>query len=163
MECINLREQFGRRFRVEYEESFSAEHGQGGRTQEPWLMVILCRYGHIYPHGGNLLAASIDGHPNVAGILRRLPCCHVIQDGDFGELTVVFDAADFSKIAKIIRPRRRRQVTEAQRVELLARLRTPRAEGDYRPTQGHPIACVCDSDTSNDSEVVTEQLPLFSL
>ena len=67
-----------------YEESYFADRGDGARAEDPWLMIVPCRYGHVFPHGGNLLAASVDGHPNVAGVLRRLPCCRVHQDGDFG-------------------------------------------------------------------------------
>lgn len=47
--CSNLRERFGRRYRIEREESC-------GRIDDPWLLVIVCRFGHIFPHGGNILA-----------------------------------------------------------------------------------------------------------
>jgi hypothetical protein len=107
-DCINLKARYGRRYRVEYEESYYADRGDGARAEDPWLLIIPCRYGHIYPFGGDRLAASVDGHPNVAGTLRRLPCVEVWQDGDFGELTVVFDARHLPKVARIMRPRRRR-------------------------------------------------------
>ncbi len=116
--CINLKERFGRRFRVVYEESYRADRGHAARAEQPWLMIVPGRYGHIFPHGGNLLAASVDGYAKVAGVLRRLPCCRIHQDGDAGELTVVFDAADFAKVAKIIRARRRRQVSAQEQDRL---------------------------------------------
>lgn len=47
-------------------------------------------------------------------------CCRVHQDGDFGEMTALFDVADFEQIARIKHPRRRRQVSEAERVRLRA-------------------------------------------
>ena len=75
--CINLKERFGRRFRIAYEESYCAERGDGARADDPWLMIVPCRYGHIFPYGSNLLAASVNAHSNVAGALRRLPCCRV--------------------------------------------------------------------------------------
>jgi len=118
--CINLRERFGRRYRVEYEESYFAEYGSHARVEDPAYMILLCKYGHIYPAGGNLLAASVDGHPIVANRLGRLPCCRVEQDGDFGELTVVFDVADFDTVARIMRPRRRRRLSAAHRDRLVA-------------------------------------------
>jgi hypothetical protein len=102
--CINLKERFGRRFKVVYEESYCADRGNVARAEDPWLMIVPGRYGHIFPHGGSLLAASVDGYRKVAGKLRRLPCCRVHQDGDDGELTVVFDVDDFGKVARIIRP-----------------------------------------------------------
>ena len=73
MTCINLKVQFGKQYRVISEDV---------RVADPWLMVIPCRYGHIFPHGGNTLAASVDGHTNVAGVLRRLYRVH--QDGTSG-------------------------------------------------------------------------------
>jgi len=119
-EPVNLRERFGRRFRVEYEESYHAERGADARADDPWLMIIPCRFGHIFPHGGSTLAASVDGFPKIAGRLKRLACCRVHHDGDFGELTVLFDVADFAKVARIMRPRRRRQVSPRERERLRA-------------------------------------------
>ena len=115
MDCVNLRERFGRQYRVEHEESYYAQHGHHARVADPWLMVIPCVHGHIYPHGGNMLAASVDGHPNVAGALWRLKCCRVQQNGDFGELTVLFDVADFAKVAAVMRSKWRRVMSEAQK------------------------------------------------
>ncbi len=116
--CINLKNRFGGRYRVVYEESFRADRGVRTRLEDPWLMIVPCRYGHIFPHDGSLLAASVDGHPNVAGVLRRLRCCRFHQDGDFGELTVLFNLVDFDKVAAIMRPRCRRQVSESEHERL---------------------------------------------
>jgi hypothetical protein len=93
-------------------------------------MIVPCRYGHIFPHGGNTLAASVDGYPKVAGVLRRLPCCRVHQNGDDGELTVLFEVGDFAKVAKIMRPRRRRHVSPQKRDRL-------RGMGYRNGTQAH--------------------------
>ena len=93
-------------------------------------MILLCRYGHIDPDGGTTLAASVDQHPNVAGRLRRLKCCRVHQDGDHGELTVTFDVDDFAQVARIMLPRRRRQISPAERERL-------RAMGFQKGQQAH--------------------------
>jgi hypothetical protein len=157
--CINLKERFGRRYRVTYEESYRADRGAGARAADPWLMIVPCRYGHIFPHGGNLLAASVDGHPNVAGVLRRLACCRVHQDGDFGELTALFDVADFPKMAQIMRPRRRRQVSPEQRERLrgMGFPKGPQAHVDVEPT-----ARPCVPVPQADPEAVREQKAPFS-
>ena len=115
MDCVNLKEMFGKRYRIKYEESYFAQYGDNARAEDTWLMIIPCRHGHIFPHGSIALAASVDGHPNVASVLRQLPCCRIHQDGDDGELTVLFDVADFAKVARIIRPHRKPQMTEEQR------------------------------------------------
>ena len=52
--CINLKERFGADYRIHREE--------GATIGDPWGLLIPCRYGHIYPWGGDRLAASIDGH-----------------------------------------------------------------------------------------------------
>ena len=59
--CINLKKRFGGRYRVEYEESYHADRGENARTEDPWLMVIPCQRGHIYPHGRDVLATSCRG------------------------------------------------------------------------------------------------------
>ena len=51
-ECIDLKGRFGSRYRVEYEESYEAQYRPGARTRDPWLMIIPCRFGHIFPYGG---------------------------------------------------------------------------------------------------------------
>jgi hypothetical protein len=118
MDCINLKQRFGRRFKVTHEESREAEFGDGARTVDPWLLLIPCQYGHIFPWGDSLLAASVDGHPRVARKIAALDCCTVVQDGDDGELTATFDEDDFRQVADLMKPRRRRQVSEAERKRL---------------------------------------------
>ena len=156
--CVNLKERFAKRYRVEMEESYFADRGVGARLPDPWLMIVPCRYGHIFPHGGATLAASVDGHTNVAGVLQRLPCCRVHQVGDDGELTVVFNVGDFPKVAKIIRPRRRRQTSPAEQERL-------RAIGFGKGSQVHskvePTAQGCVSMPLADSEHLPLQRGLF--
>jgi len=65
--CVNLRERYGRRYRVTYEPSYHPEHGPNARIHDPWLMIVPCRFGHIFPHGGSTLAASVDGYPRSPG------------------------------------------------------------------------------------------------
>ena len=69
--------------------------------------------------GGDLLAGSVDGHPKMAKRLRRLTCCRVHQDADDG-LTVLFHVDDFDRVARIMRPRLRRQPSEAELQRLRA-------------------------------------------
>ena len=62
------------------------------------------------PHGGETVAVEIDRHPIIAGQLRRLPCCRVHQDGD-GETTLLFHVGDFDKVAALVLPHRKPQLT----------------------------------------------------
>ena len=111
--------------------------------EDPWLMILLCRYGHLFPWGGDLLAASVDGHPNVAGRLRRLKCCQVVQDGEFGELTATFHVKDFDRMAEVMRARRRPRPALApeRRQELADRIRNINRQ---RQRESDPTAPDCD-------------------
>ena len=158
---INLRRRFGRRFRVRYEPAYEAEYGRGARLEDPCLMIIPCRYGHVYPFGGTNLAASVDGHPNVAGVLRRLPCCRVHQDGDFGELTVVFDVGDFPKVAAILKPRRRRVLSQEARQALLRASQATRFQPGRHGVESDLEARPCVPEPRVDPEALRRQTPLF--
>ena len=46
MECVDLRQRFGKRHRVDYEETYFAERTR--RTgKDPWLMILLCKNRHL--------------------------------------------------------------------------------------------------------------------
>lgn len=115
--CIDLAEPFGRRFRVEYEESYCAQYGPNSRINDPWLKIIPCRTGHICPWGGSTLAAVTDKAGPIARKLAALPGVKLWQDGSDG-VTVLFDIADFEAVARIMYPRRRRSGTSAVRDHL---------------------------------------------
>ena len=57
--CINLRERFGQQYRLGLDEAAAV-------SKCPWTVTIPCRWGTIYPHGGEMLAVEIDGHPKLA-------------------------------------------------------------------------------------------------
>jgi hypothetical protein len=120
MKCINLKERFGRLFKVRSEESYYAERSQFRAAEAPWLMVIPCVGGEIYPHGGDTLAAFLRAGPR-AERLKRLPCVQVKTVGGDGT-TVLFSVDVFDQVVKIIRPRRRRRLSEAQRRACAAHL-----------------------------------------
>jgi hypothetical protein len=114
--CIDLKERFGRRFRLLYEESYTTENRRG---HDPWLLTIVCRHGHIYPHGRDQLAASTNSRGPIAKRLAALPCVRVVQDGDDG-INVVFHIDDFTTVAAIMKPKRRRKLTAEHKAKLTA-------------------------------------------
>jgi hypothetical protein len=119
--CINLKKRFGGRYRVVYEESYFAEHGQTTRADDPWLQVLLCQHGHIYPHGGDVLAASTNTRGGIARKLAALDCTTVVQDGSDG-INATFHVRDFERVAELMKPRRRRRLTLEQRRAAAERL-----------------------------------------
>ncbi|MGA2069170.1 MAG: hypothetical protein ABSG86_29730 [Thermoguttaceae bacterium] len=121
MDCVNLRERFGRQYRIEYEESYYAERGAGARADDPWLQIIPCRAGHIYPWGTSTLAASTNSRGSTARKLAALDFTTVHQDGSDG-MTILFPVEKFPKVAALMHPWRRRQMTEEQRQAAAERL-----------------------------------------
>ena len=108
--CIDLRRQFGDCYRMRHED---AQHGKHARTEDPWLMVIACRNGHIGPWGGTTLVACTDRSGPVAKRLKSLPFAQVAQDGDDG-VNVLFDVAHFDEVAQIMRPLRKYRVSKKE-------------------------------------------------
>ena len=114
MNCINLKERFGDRHPVRYEESYYADHGEGARAEDPWLMIIPCRHGHLYPHGRKLLGVSTNTKGLTTTKIRELACTTVVQDSDEG-VNTTFHVDDFDQVAEVMKPHRRRQWTDEQR------------------------------------------------
>ena len=153
--CPNLKELFGDRYKVSYEESYFAEHGQRGRADAPWLQVIQCvgGKGHFFPWSETELAVSVD-RPGAVRKVRKLACVKCVQDGDDGS-TFTFSVGDFPKVAAIMRPKIRRKTTELQLqtlaanrqkgLDALARLRRSNVVNGQKPTPKTPRAPSRDS------------------
>ena len=119
--CINLKAHFGDTYRVEYEASYHADRGENARSEDPWLMVIPCQHGHIYPHGRDVLAASTNTRGGIARKLAALDCTTVVQDGSDG-INATFHVRDFERVAELMKPKRRRRLTVEQRRAAAERL-----------------------------------------
>jgi hypothetical protein len=130
--CVNLKQRFGEQFRVEYEESYHVEHGENGRAEDPWLMILLCTHGHICPWGGTQLAACTKRRGQIVNRLKALQFTTVAQDGDDGA-NVLFDVEHFDQVAEIMRPRRRRRLSPEARRAAAERLR------GYQPAKGQSV------------------------
>lgn len=114
-DCIDLRAEFSHQYQVHTELS-------DGSLQDPWQLIIPCRHGHIYPHGGSLLGAATHNRGPVANRLAALPSVRIVQDGDDG-INVVFDVADFDSVAQVMQPKRKRRLSAEKRAEHIERLR----------------------------------------
>jgi hypothetical protein len=131
MGCINLKKRFGMKYRITFDPAYDPANRPREKL-DPWYMQIPCRVGTIYPHGGAKLAVEVDGHKRVKAKLRRLGCCQLHQDGhNFGAF--IFDAKDFDTVAKILRPHRKRQLSDEQREGLRDRMRIMNAQTPIKP------------------------------
>lgn len=124
MNCIDLKDKYGHKYRVEHDESYRAERGR-----DPWLLIIPCRHGHIYPYGGDLLGAATNCRGPVANRLKALPGVQVVQDGDDG-INVTFRLEQFDVVAAVLKPRRRRRLSPEHKDKLVA------AGAPFRKTAG---------------------------
>lgn len=125
--CIDLAERFGRRYRIDNEPAYAAQYGPRSHVSDPWLKIIPCRAGHIYPWGGTRLAAVTHRAGPLARKLAAVPGVTVWLDGSDG-VTALFDVAVFPAVAKVMHPRYRRRLdlTPAQRAKIGRRLSASR-------------------------------------
>ena len=122
MDCVNLKREFGEKYRVRYEESHYLEYGVNARVEAPWLMTIPCRNGQICPWGDNNLSACTNSLGPVANTLKGLPFTTTVQEGSDGA-SILFDAKHFEEVARIMKPRKRRRLSPVKRARRVQRLR----------------------------------------
>jgi len=122
MKCVNLMERFPKNRVIRTVPG----------TRDPWNFEMLCKYGHIFPSGENELGAATDRRGIIANKLAALDCATRVQHGDDGT-NIYFDVSAFRQVAKIIKPRRRRQLTPEQLEEARARAA---ANFSLSPTKG---------------------------
>jgi len=134
--CLNLRQLLGHRFRVTFEESYHADLGRGVNRGDPWLQIIVCcdRRGHFFPWSEKEVAVSVD-KPKVVDRVVALGCCRMVQDSDDDGATLVFDLADFDRVAEIMKPRKRRRLNPEQRAKNSERLKKLAARRTKRATR----------------------------
>jgi hypothetical protein len=112
---IDLKTLAAGRFRLTFDEAASIE--PGGK-KDPWYQVIPCRYGQIYPFSDSLLAIHSKG----SGIRRRLQAIEgltVLNWSDDGEAIFLFPQERFDRVAEIVKPRRKRHLSEANKKKLV--------------------------------------------
>ncbi len=124
MECINLRQRFGKVYRITYDPAYDHK-GIHRKNLDPWYMQIPCRKGVIYPQGSDRLAVEIDYHGPTAKLVSKIPGITRTQRGD-NEQTFTFHVDLFDQIAELVQPKKRRVLTEEQRQELAQRIQRAR-------------------------------------
>lgn len=109
--CVDLKERFGRHYRIEWE--------PGSRSRDPWYMQIPCRHnrGHICPWGPDVLAACTNSR-RLTERLARLPYTTVHQDCDDGG-NVLFPVDHLPEVAEIMEARKRRRLSEERKAALV--------------------------------------------
>ena len=121
MSCPNLKTLAGSKYKVTYEESYQAQYSEHARREDPWLLILLCKNGHICPWSKNHLAACTSKAGAIAKRLAALHCVQVVQDGADG-INAVFQVEHLAEVLKLMRPRRRRTMTAEQKQQAAERL-----------------------------------------
>ena len=126
---IDLKATYGDDYRIELDESYFAESGSSTkRCSNPWYFQIPGRLGHVAPYSGSRMIASLDPQKSNYRVKRllELPGVEPFQVGDC-EASVLFGLADFRAVAKFLGLRKRRKMSEEQRVAASDRLKSLRA------------------------------------
>jgi len=120
--CIDLRLWCkAHRYRWRFEESYLAEKPEN-RGDGRWYVEVLCRYGLIYPKGGNTLLAyaSRGMKRHMAGLGLE----HHQTDGDAEVFR--FPESMLDEVAAILRPREKRSYSPEELERKRERLRLAR-------------------------------------
>jgi hypothetical protein len=126
---IDLKAQFGDRYRITPDESSSVDTDRETRL---WCHRIPCRYGFISVHGEDTLAAWTDRR----GMIRRLVALEGVrlhQRGD-REARVLFPPDRLDSVAGLLRARRRVRLSPEERERRRALILRARQKLEKNPT-----------------------------
>lgn len=112
------------RYRIAYDESYYAQYGDSASVNDPWLKIIRCKRGHIYPHSDTLLAAATNQR-FTGKMLAAIPGCKVLQDASDG-MNVSFPVEMLDQVLAVMKPYRKRKYTPEQREAAAKRLAVAR-------------------------------------
>ena len=113
--CVDLWRTFGSKYRIQTDPAYDPA-GVRRENLDLWYFTIPCRFGTIWAHGGEMLCVDIDYHGRTARKVGAIPGVRLRFDGS-REKTFIFPVALFGKVAKLVKPYRRRQLTPKQRAE----------------------------------------------
>jgi hypothetical protein len=115
--CINLRHRYGSRYKV-----FNEVEGRPARTRDDeGELIIPGRRGFVAVWGQGLLVACTHATATTRRLLEKVPGAVVKQDGSDGQ-NVIFAPEHLETVAAILKLRRKKQYTPAQRQAAAAQL-----------------------------------------
>jgi len=113
---VDLEAVFGVRYKLR-KEADGVTWFETSEQDRVWLLELLCKYGVVYPQGGDILAATITSR-KIGKMVAALPCIRSSR-GDI-ERVVTFHVDDADAVLELLRPSRRRQVSPEERDRLVA-------------------------------------------
>jgi hypothetical protein len=112
---IDLKRLVNGRYRIEYDPSADIDTDRETRL---WCARVPCKFGFISVHSSTMLAAY-TANPRMVSKLAELEGAKIHQRGD-SEIRVVFDRVHLDAVCRLLKARRRRQVSPAERDRLAA-------------------------------------------
>jgi hypothetical protein len=114
---LNLKEIVGKRYKITLDESYEAGADDNGKL---WYYRVPCKHGHVFVNGEQELGVYCD-KPNVIGLLRLIDGLRLLQRGD-REASFGFHPDKLHEVAKIMRARKRPQLTDEHKAALAAHI-----------------------------------------
>jgi hypothetical protein len=116
--CINLHALAGNRFRVWNE----MESRRGHKEDDPWDWVLPGRSGFVAPWSATRLVACTASAKTTKRFLAMVPGAAIVQDESGTGANITIEPVYLNVAANVLRLRRRRRLTDAQREAALVRL-----------------------------------------
>ena len=121
---VDLKEMFGKRYRVTLDESYYHENESGKESNKWAYYEIVGRYGTLYPYSKSELAVYFKSNQIRNKVVRGLKC---LQNGQ-EESTYLLPSDKTHLVLDAIKPRKRRILSDSQ----LERLRIASQPYRYR-------------------------------
>lgn len=123
---MDLKAKYGKKYRVTTEDSFEQETDTESRRERWRYYEIRGKHGSVFPYSFDKLAVTFTS----IQIANRFDSLIIMQNGET-ERTCLIPSGGEDAVIRAIRPRNRRQLSEATKImlrERLSKLRKP-AEG----------------------------------
>lgn len=118
---IDLKRRFGKKYRIFMDEAWKAEDSQSNPDKvkdKPWYYEIRGKYGVIYLNEANKLAVRITGNRIKSRIKTEYRNILSLYLEAEDESIFLFNPENFEIVAKLIKARRKRQISEKERLRL---------------------------------------------
>lgn len=115
MNPINLKELYGLKYKILYDESSNFIRSL---KKDPWYFNIPCRYGIIYPYSDIKLAYLCTGKKIFTALHKKHAEIEVVNFSDFGEAIFLFKIEQFNIIAEYAKPCNKRTLSKDHKQSL---------------------------------------------
>ena len=118
---MNLKEMYGKRYRISMDESYAAEKDPEARKEIWRYYEIRGKYGMVFPYGWNKPAVTFTSN-KVSNKTSKDRNWQILQNGE-DEQTYLVPKEDLEYVIESINPRKKRQISETERLASIERLK----------------------------------------